>query len=91
MCSAGFQWLWLGGIWIAAIVLDQFLQRRLAQLIVAVDQRQVQQARWRSGVIVAALLLAALLVAWPYQRRVAAEIKAPATDPRRSPRGGPSV
>ncbi len=73
-----FEWMWLIGIGIAAIVLDQVLQRQLAQRIVAIDQRQVQQARWRSGLIIAALLLAALLVAWPYQRRLAAEIKAPA-------------
>ena len=70
--------LTLLGVIAAAVAVYYGLSRRWRSAEMPAYERKSRQSKLRSGAIGAAVLLVLLAVVWPYQRRIAAELKAPA-------------
>ena len=75
------EWLTLGGVAFAILVLYQIVlsrwRSRLAAGELARHEMLYRRTLLRGGATAGAFLLAGLLVLWPYGRRVAAEVRAP--------------
>ena len=70
--------LTIAGVIGLAVAANVFLSRRWKRAGVPRHERRFRESKLRSGLIGGALALLLLTVAWPYQRRIAAELKAPA-------------
>ena len=76
------EWLTLGTVIAAVLIAYQVVLRRWRQRVAGGDLARhdllYRRTLLRAGSTVGAFLLAGLLVLWPYGRRVAAEVRAPA-------------
>jgi len=70
----------LVGIALAAVAADRLVRRWWTRQRLPAHRVESRQSFLRSGLIVGVILLSLLAVAWPYQRRIAAEISSPLTN-----------